>query len=205
MSEWWANCTQTQDLQQQLAAKDAEIAALSRRLEQASDGILLGCSECTAKDAEIERLARLLAEPNSVKIEAAINGEFYATIEHWGVAVIASSLASTLKELGGENFVTMECAPTERSEAMVVTIRRKHGKTPEELWRQATDTLASKDAEIERLTQAVAYLRAYAFVTLEHLDAGRAEKAGLQLAAMSGHLPGYDAKLDEIFQRKETP
>lgn len=49
-----------------------------------------------------------------------------------------------------------------------------------------------------------AYLRRYAFETLGHWDEGNDAKVGKRLAAISGSLRGYDAKLDEIHDRRRA-
>lgn len=93
-----------------------------------------------------------LTEPESVTIERAKNSELVATCKHWAVRLMATSFVETLRELGGENFVTMECGPDEKyGERMVVTIRRKSGKTPEELWVAAKNEVERLRAELEEV------------------------------------------------------
>jgi hypothetical protein len=104
-------------------------------------------------EREIVRLVKLLAEPDSVKIEAAKNSDMFATIKHWGAKVIALSLAETIKEMNAENFVTMTFGAPDDGVGIIVTVRRATGKTPEEMWWEVTEQLAQANRTIDLMRE----------------------------------------------------
>lgn len=120
-------------------------------LDAAKDAVrdwAVGGIECLlatidAQAAEITRLEALMSgDKAAVRFE---HNEIQ--VKHWAARLMAISFADTLGD--AENYISLELTP-EGKEPVVVTVRRKFGKSPEEMLR----------AEVERLRGQIAAMTA---------------------------------------------
>lgn len=81
------------------------------------------------------------------RIEMADMGGGFAVLKepHWAAKLMAHSMMKTLDDLGAENYVELTLSdPDDVERQIVVTLRRKTGKTPDEMMHEAL-------VEVERL------------------------------------------------------